>query len=89
MVPDSSKPTRRRFLIPKLLAVTIIACGAPPSPKDAGADSGLMVDAGGDGGQPLLPDGGLDCSGCTAGCEDGLCEPESDGDGGEYCQCLS
>jgi hypothetical protein len=74
---------RKRLTLPKILAVTVVACGTPGSQAN---DSGPEVaDA-----STYLPDGGLDCTVCTVeDCLDGYCEPLPDGDGGQSCQCLS
>jgi hypothetical protein len=68
---------RRRFTIPKLLAVTMIACTpAPVSQTTCPADAGAVTDA-----------GTLDCTcGCGSDCDD--CEAGSLVDGGVACECL-
>jgi hypothetical protein len=76
MNPVAIRRPRKRITLPKILAVTLIACGPASQHKN-------------DAGPVHLADGGLDCSACTAECPDGLCEPLPDPDGGQSCQCLS
>lgn len=72
----SSRPTQR-FSIPKVLAVTLLACGPNPSPPPDGgplADAGPMADAGPvDCSNPYVTDGGYGfrCACCEAACGSG------------------
>ncbi len=85
---SSAKPTKR-FTLPKVLAVTLMACTGPHPTPDGGPEP--VVDAG------TYPDGGVDCSTALAAesfnceCCNAVCEPECGtvvGFGPNQCACL-
>jgi hypothetical protein len=75
------KPPRARFAIPKVLVVTVLACGAP---TQVASDAGNVCDAG------TTDSGTPDCScACGAGCPAGACQYLSEVDAGGFCTCLA
>jgi hypothetical protein len=84
------KSPRARFAIPKVLVVTVLACGAPTQVADGGADSGAVNDAGYVCDAGTTDSGTPDCScACGAGCPAGACQYLLEADAGGFCTCLA